>query len=338
MPQSSKKPFAKFKKWQKDFLSRRPHRSFKLTRRRDYERDLTLPGYIAFTHFVNKTLWSYRKLLFGLAAIYLVLFGILVGIGSQETYNTLVDSLNETNESLASGDISQLGNASVLFISIATVGLTSTPTEAQQVYAVILGLLVWLTTIWLLRNKLAGHAIKLRDGLYNAGAPIISTFLVILVLLIQLIPILIAAVGYSAASATGMLAGGVEAMLFWFAASLLGLLSIFWSTSTLFGMVIVTLPGKYPMQALRSAGDIVLGRRVRILLRWVWMFLMLIIAWAIVLIPVILLEMWLKSIWPVVGDIPIVPVVQAILGTLSIIWVSGYVYLLYRKVVDERSN
>ena len=327
--------FKKFKAWQKDFLSRRPHRSFRLTRRRDYIRPLQLPGYISFTHYVNKTLWQYRKLFLSLAGVYLVLLFILVGIGSQDTYSSLIDSLKDSSSSVAEGDISQLGEAGLVFVTIASVGISTEPTEAQQIYLILLGLLVWLTTVWLLRNKMAGHKVRLRDGLYNAGAPIIALVAVTLVLLVQLIPILIAIIGYGAASGTGMLNGGVEAMLFWIAASLLGLLSLFWATSTFFGMVIVTLPGMYPMKALRNAGDLVLGRRVKILIRWVWMFLVVGVLWAVVMIPAILVDIWLKDLWPALSGLPIVPVVLAVLGAVSIVWISAYVYLLYRKVVDE---
>ena len=326
--------FKKFKAWQKDFLARRPHRTFRLSRRRDYVRELELPGYIAFTHFVNKTIWANKKLLLGLAAIYLTLFVVVIGIGSQDTYTALADSLNETAVSITGGDLSQLALAGVLFVTIATVGVTDAPSESQQIFVVILGLLVWLTTVWLLRNRMAGHNVKLRDALYNAGAPIVPLFLVVLVFLVQLIPILLAVVAYDAATTSGLLNSGVEAMLFWIAAILLGLLSIFWATSTLFAMVLVTLPGMYPFKALRSAGDIVLGRRVRILLRWVWMLLVVVVFWAVVLIPLIFIDQWLKSIWPAFENVPVIPAALAVIGTISIVWLSSYIYLLYRKVVD----
>ena len=326
--------FKKFKAWKKDFLARRPHRSFQLSRQRDYVRELELPGYITFTHLVNKTVWANKKAFIGLAAIYLVLFMILIGIGSQENYKNLADGLQETNESITGGDFSQVGQAGLLFFTIATVGVTEAPTEAQQIYIILLGLLVWLTTVWLLRNRLAGHKVKLRDGLYNAGAPIVPLFLVVLVILVQLIPILLTAIGYEAASATGLLNSGVEAMLFWFAAVFMGILSVYWVTGSIFGLIISTLPGIYPLKALRSAGDLVLGRRVRILLRWTWMFLVVALAWAVVMIPVILIDNGLKSIWPAYTTVPTVPFVLAVISTLSIIWISSYVYLLYRKVVD----
>ena len=324
----------KSKAWKNEFLSRRPHRSFQLTRRRDFARTLELPGYIAFTHYVNKTVWSNRKLLFSLAIIYLVLFAVLIGIGSQDTYTILTGSLKEAAVDITGGDLSQVGLAWMLFFTIATVGISDSPTESQQIYIALLGLMIWLTTVWLLRNRLAGHKVRLRDGLYNAGAPIIPLFLVTLVLIVQLIPILIVAIGYQAATASGLLNGGVEAMLFWMAAALLALLSFFWATGTFFAMVVATLPGMYPIKALRNAGDLVLGRRVRILLRWAWMFFVLALTWTIVLIPLILIDQFFKGVWPILENVPLIPVILALLSAVSTIWLSSYVYLLYRKVVD----
>lgn len=319
----------------KTFMARRPHRSFRMTRRRDYNRSLQLPGYFAFTRSVNKTLWKYKKTFIWLVVVYAVLTTIFVGIGSQDTYNTLTSTLQDTGSQIFQGNIGQIGQAALLFVSIGSSGLTSTPTEAQQIYIIILGLLVWLTAVWLLRNLLAGHKVKMRDGLYNAGAPIVSTFLVALVLVVQLIPFGLAIVGFAAADSSGLLAGGVEAMLFWFAAALLTVLSLYWVTSTFFALIIVTLPGMYPFKALRTAGDMVVGRRLRILLRILWMLLTIVIGGAIVLIPTILIDTGLTHVWSAVQNVPIVPSVLMLYSVASFIWATSYIYLLYRKVVDD---
>jgi uncharacterized membrane protein len=92
------------------------------------------------------------------------------------------------------------------------------------------------------------------------------------------------------------------------------------------------------MKALRNAGDLVLGRRVRILLRWTWMFLTIVVTWAVILIPLILIDQWLKGTLPAFGNVPVIPVTLALLGAISAIWVSSYVYLLYRKVVDDSTR
>jgi hypothetical protein len=208
------------------YLSRRPHRSFQRTRRRDYVRSLTLPGYWAFTSYVHQTVWKNRKTFLLLTLAYALLTAIMVGVASQDTYTTLANALRDTGTQVFQGNMGELGKAGLLFITATTGGLSQQLTEVQQVYTGLLALLTWLTTVWLLRNLLAGHKVKLRDGIYNASAPLLSTIVVALVLVVQLLPLALAAVGYSAAVASGLLAGGVEAMLFWIVAGLLGLLSV----------------------------------------------------------------------------------------------------------------
>ena len=153
-----------------------------------------------------------------------------------------------------------------------------------------------------------------------------------------MLPLALVLIGYSAAIASGLLAGGVEAMLFWVAAGLLTSLSIYWITSTFFALVIVTLPGMYPFQAIKTAGDLVIGRRLRILLRIIWMAVGAFLAWAIILIPIIIFDTWLKGIWKAINWVPTVPIILLGLSSLTIVWVSSYIYLLYRKVVADDAD
>ena len=219
-------------------------------------------------------------------------------------------------------------------MSIFSLGANAEMDISQQIFSILTLLLTWLTTVWLLRNLLAGHKVKLRDGLYNAGAPILSTCIIALLIVVQLIPIFVAAVGYNAALVSGLLEGGVQAMLFWLAAGLLAVLSLYWVTSSLFAMIIITLPGMYPYEAIKTAGDLMLGRRIKLLLRWVWMIGVVLVASLVVMVPIILLDMGLKAAWPAISWLPIVPVALLVWSSLSVVWTAGYVYLLYRKVVD----
>lgn len=326
-----------FKKF-KLYLDNRTHRSFRRTRRRDYVRPMDLPGYFSFTKFVYKTIWKYRKTFLFLGIVYAVLTVLFVGIASQNLYSTISGTLANTSGNMFSGFFGEIGKSGLLSLTIATGGISQNLSEAQQIYAGIITVMTWMTSVWLLRNLLAGHRVKMRDGLYNAGAPIVSTFIVVLVFIVQLLPLALAVIGYSAASASGLLAGGVEAMLFWTAALLLAVLSLYWITSTFFALIIVTLPGMYPHQALKTASDLVIGRRLRILLRLVWMSFIIVVAWAVVMIPIIIIDSWVKNLWSVIGWLPTIPLVLLILSGATIIWVSSYVYLLYRKVVDDDSN
>lgn len=329
------------KKWQKQiqaFLRRRPHRSFRLSRRRDYVRPLHLPGYTAVSIEVTRTLWRQRRIFLPLMLIYLALYALLIGVGSQDSYEELKGFFTENGGDLFSGGFGAITQAGVTLFTLVSSGLQAEPSEAQQIFSVILGLLAWLTTVWLLRNILAGHKVKLRDGLYNAGAPLLATLIISGVIALQLLPVALAALGYSAATTSGLITGGgVPAMLFWSAAVLLGILSLYWITSSLFAMVVITLPGMYPYKALKTAGDIVLGRRLTLLFRWLWMFLSVAIIWIVWMIPIILIDMGVKSLWPGVAWLPVVPVALLLVSTYSVFWSSSYIYILYRKVVTDES-
>lgn len=317
------------------FLQRRPHRSFLRTRQRDYVRSLRLPGYWAFTAEVHALLWRHKKLTMLLVAFYGILTILFVGVASQDTYTQLSDTLRSTSGDLFKGNIGQLGQAGLLLLTGLAGNFSGASSGLQQTYGALLGLLMWLTIIWLLRAILAGHKPRLRDGLYNAGAPIVPTFLVSLVLVVQLLPLALAALGYKAAVSSNLLAGGVEAMLFWTVAGLLALLSLYWVTSTFFALIVVTLPGMYPMKAIRTAGDLVIGRRLRILYRLLWMLVIAAVVWAVVMVPIIIFATWLTGVWPNLHVLPIVPVVLLIMSALTIVWMATYIYLFYRKVVDD---
>lgn len=333
--QRMKAPFIAVRNRVRGLLSRRSHRSFRRTQRRDYVRPLKLPGYWVFTNRVRRLLWQNRKL-FGLLALsYAILTVVLVGIASQDTYTQLSEALRSSSGDVFDGNWKGIGEAGLLLLAGVSGSFTETLSEGQQIYAVLLSLFIWLTTVWLLRALVAGRKPRLRDGLYGAGAPILATFLVGLLFVVQLLPVALAAIGYAAAASSGLLAGGIEAMLFWAAALLLGTLSLYWMTSTFIALIMITLPGMYPMRAIRAAGDLVAGRRIRILLRLLWLFLLVAIVWIVIVVPVILFDTWLKSVFPAIQWLPIVPVVLLVMGTLTVMWAASYIYLLYREIVDN---
>lgn len=314
-----------------DYLKRRPHRSFRLTRRRDCRRSLKLPSLWKFTMMVNKMLWSNRRIFMALAATYAAVTILLVGIASQVTYSALSETLTEAG----GASWGKIGEAGILFMTVLTGGASGSLSAVQQIYSVIIILLTWLASVWVLRNIMAGNKVKLRDGLYNSGSPILATFVVALIIMIQLIPLGIAIVGYSAASFTGILSGGVEAMMFWIVAGFFAIMSIYFVTSSLFALVIVTLPGMYPFKAIKISGDLVIGRRLRILGRVLWAAGLIVITWLVVVIPTIILDSWVKGAWPATDWLPVVPVVFLVLSSLTIVWASSYLYMLYREIIKD---
>ena len=320
------------------YMSRRPHRSFRRTARRDYARSLRLPGYFAFTSEVLSVIRRHVFLFSKVAVFFSVLSIIFVGLSSQASYADLSQILTEQDWTGLTNGWTSLGQmASLVFLGLSG-GTNSELTDSQQLYALIILLLTWLTIVWLLRSAMAGNRPKLRDGLYNAGTPIIATGAIIIVLLIQLVPALVAVIAYSAASSTELLSSGFLAMIAGLVTSLFILLSIYWSVSTFFALIIVTIPGMYPWSALRSAGDIVTGRRLRILYRLLWLFIGNVLFVIAVVLTSVLVDKAVKNLLPALDPLPIVPLAISILSSIITIWSATYIYLLYRKVVEDDAD
>lgn len=335
--------FARIRSWgtaigkrRRDYLSRRPHRSFRLSRRRDYKRGLAMPGYFAFTIEVAGVIWRHKKTFATLGLVFMVLtvgFGLL---GSQDIYSQLQNLFDTTRpDGLFTGAVGEVGRASILLLTTMTNGLTGQLDPSQQFIAATMGLYMWLSVVWLLRKFLAGKKVVVRDALYTSGAPIIATLLCFIILLVQMIPAALATIVVSVGYQTQFIDGSVAAIAVFIALVLLIVLSLYWATSTFIALVIVTLPGMRPLRAVAIAGDLVIGRRLRILLRLLWLIATILSWWLVIMVPVILLDTWLKSMFTWLAGWPIVPVMVLVMTTATIMWSASYIYLLYRKIVDD---
>ncbi|MES2876603.1 MAG: hypothetical protein V4678_04000 [Patescibacteria group bacterium] len=321
-----------------EYLSRRPHRSFRRTRRRDYTRSLELPGYWAFSAYVWRVIWSNKALFASLTVFYGVMGAVFVGLYSNDAYTQLSQLLDETGGEVFSDGWGAIGQAGLLLFAGASGSLSPQLNDAQYVYSGLILLLTWLATVWLLRAILAGNRPSLRDGLYNCGAPIVATAIVLIILIVQLLPATIAVIAFNSAMAADLFETGLIAMLVSLVAVLLVIVSMYWVVSTIMALIIVTLPGMFPWRAIRAAGDIVVGRRLRLLLRICWLILSTALAWVAIVLPVIIVDRYLKGLIPFVEPLPIVPVVIAFVSSAVVVWSASYMYLLYRKVVEDDAS
>lgn len=318
----------------KNFLARRPHRSFRRTRRRDYTRSLEIPGYITFTTEVNHILRTHWKLFLALTLLYALIMVVLGAITSQDVYASVVELLSGAGKDVTNGGVATLAEAALVALATFASGGNNLTAE-QSVYLGFTLMFVWLATVWLLRELMAGRKPRLRDGLYNSGAPVLSTVGVLLVIAFQLIPVGVTMLIYAGLSAMGAVSEGFGAMLFWLFAGVVAAMVLYWVTSTILALVVVTIPGMYPLRAVRIAGDLVVGRRLRILLRLLWGAALAFGTWAIVLVLAVLLDNTIKMSLPDTGSFSVVPYVGAIISAFAMIWFAAYVYVFYRKVVDD---
>ncbi len=321
--------------WGKKSERVRLHRSFKRSYREDYNRPLETPGLLHHAMSTFQLLFRNWRIFLPLIILIVVANIILVGLMSEDTFVEFQKSLDETTESLAAGKIGGVAKSSLLLIStVTTGGLSQGMTEVQQVFTILLFLITWLVTIYLVRHLLANHCPKLRDGLYNALSPLISTLVVLLVVLLQSIPILIVVITYAVAVNTEFLATPFYALVYFIFASLLILLSAYLLSGGFLALVAVTAPGLYPIAALHAASDLIAGRRIKLIIRMVYMFAVLAVLWAIIMVPLILLDLWLKSVFDWLVGIPFVSLELQIMTTFSAIYFATYSYLFYRRMLD----
>ena len=310
--------------------SKSPHKSFRRSYREDYKRELEVPGIMYHIFASFKIIFKNWKLFLPLLVIVVILNVVFVGLMSEATYTSFQDVLDDTSAQIAGGDIGNVAKAGLLLIStVTTGGLSGDSSEAAMVFGVLIFLIIWLTTIFLLRHRLADHKVKLRDGLYNAMTPLVSTFVVFVVAVIQCVPLFILIIVTSAAVQTEFLSTPFYALVFFIFAALMILLSGYLLSSSLIAFVAVSAPGLYPMRALSTASELMMGRRMKFILRLIALMIALAIMWVIVMMPLILFDLWMKTFEWTAG-IPFVPVCLTTMTCFTGIYITTYMYLYYR--------
>ncbi len=318
------------------FKARRPHRSFKISRKIDYVRPLKIGGYWNLLGLVFKLIRDNKKIFRNLVLVSALAGIVFIGLMDQNFVSSLQAVVDTTNGGNFEGFFGEIGKAGLIMAAtFNSGGLVQSPSEIQQMMFAIIVLFIWLVTVQICRNILSGKKnLNLRDALYSCGAPIIPMTVIAIVILMQLVPVFIATIVGAAAKTTSFLSSGIEQAVFFSAILLLFSLSAFWVMGSIFAMIIVTIPGTYPLQALKIAGDMVSQRRLAILKRILFLIFILALIWSIIIIPIIMLMNWLISINGFFVNIPIVPISMLLMSCFSCVLSSVYIYVLYRRIVD----
>ena len=311
-----------------------PHKSFKRSYREDYLRETNVPGIMHHIFATFGMIFKNWKLFLPLLLIVVVVSILFVGLMSEATYQQFQEVLDQTSADYGVEELGSVMKAGLLLIStVTTGGLSGGAGEAASVFGVIIFLVIWLTTIFLLRHILAKHKVKLRDGLYNAMTPLISTLAIFVIALIQCIPLFFLVVVGAAAVKTEFLATPFYALVFFIFAALMVILSGYLLSSTLMGMVAVTAPGMYPMRAMHAASDLMMGRRIKFVIRLIALLIAVAIVWVIVMLPLILFDLFMKQFeWTT--EVPFVPICLLIMSCFTGIYCTTYLYLYYRWMLE----
>ena len=174
----------------------------------------------------------------------------------------------------------------------------------------------------------------MRDGLFNALTPLVSSICIIAVVFIHAIPILVFMVLYSTALSTEFLTQPLYAFLFWLVGSLLLLLSAYLLPTSLLALVAVSVPGIYPIRALYAATDLVQGRRTKFIIRLLFGLPFLAVIWVIIMMPIIWLDLVIKQNVEILAGFPFVSLCLQIMTMFSFVYITAYIYLYYRRMLD----
>lgn len=277
-----------------------------------------LPSVFAIIKSTFRHIKTNGKLFAKVTLVYIALLFVFVWLGGglMNAGNTK-ETLNQTLGFSGNNIITNLTVFSML------VGSGSKNNELRSLYQTIIVILLGLVFIWVYRHTKADKpsALKARDPFYKGMTPLVPFLLVLFVVGLQLLPLLFGSALIGIVFGNGLAVNPIEQTL-WITLFLLTLaLSVYWLASSLFALLIVTLPDMTPLKSLRSAKKMVKGRRFTVIKK---------LLGATVLALLVVGTVVLASIY-------VAPILaQALLLIFGIILLPiaiGYVYVLYQELL-----
>jgi hypothetical protein len=172
-----------------------------------------------------------------------------------------------------------------------------------------------------LRQAANQHKARIRDAYYGGMYPLIPFILTLIVIGLELLPLIISAALYGVVITNGIAAHGYEQVI-WVIILLGGLsLTLFLLASSIVSLYIVTLPDMTPLKSLRSARDLVRGRRLSVIRKLLFLPFVLLVVAAIIILPTIAVSSGATVI------------VFFAINLLSLLAVHSYLYSLYRELL-----
>lgn len=318
---SSKSPVQKFahKTVQKSPRKRKQleYTRFRYSKRIKHPGPRLSSGWRLFWRSFRPLIQNWR-LFGGILLVYTVLTIVFVR-GFSSTSHLI--ELKTALDGVFSGTGGQLSTGVTLFGVL--LGSNAGTSQVATVYQTMLGILVSLSLIWSLRQVHAEQKKRttIKDAFYKSTHPLIPFLLVILFIGVQLIPFLLGATIYSIVASNGLAVGLWEQIAWAAVFFLLALWSLYMLASSLFAVIIVTLPGMTPVKALRSARKLVRYRRWTVLRKLIFLPFIILLVLAVIMLPLILWATVLAE-WS-----------YFVLSLVALVVVLSYMYTLYRELL-----
>ena len=80
------------------------------------------------------------------------------------------------------------------------------------------------------------------------------------------------------------------------------------------------------------------ARRLKLLLRVLYLLFVVAIIYVVTMLPIMLIDLWLKGIWNWIANVPIVPFCLLAVTCFIFIYATTYLYRYYRWLLDYQEN
>jgi hypothetical protein len=232
-------------------------------------------------------------------------------------------NVSDLKSQLVASDLGSLGSGAGVFVALLG-GTGSQSGPAAGVYQLFLGIFTSLAIIWMLRQIMTGTTnVRVKDAFYQGMYPLVPFIAVLTVVALQFIPMLVGSSLYTLVVSNGIAVNIIEKAIWFSGFMILSALSLYWVSSSLIALYIVSLPNMTPMRALRSAKELVAKRRAMVIRKVLWLPLVLLVLGALIMIPLIIVVA------------PLAQWVFFLLSMFALVVVHSYMYVLYRELLDE---
>ncbi len=263
-----------------------------------------------------KHLWLNKRIFAMILALYVVLMLIFVrGFainGNFVQIRGLLQGLFNNGQQLTTG---------FTLLGYLLSNTAATSSDVASTYQSILLVVFSLALIWSLRQTHAAKKIKLREAFYRSQYALVPFLLVLIVVIVQLIPLLVANALYGYVFNNGLAVSVGEKIIWGSGLGLLALLSLFWISVSIMAVYVVTLPGMTPLKALHAAKQLVRYRRWMVVRKILALPIILVVCVAVIVLPLIIFAASVAS-WTFF-----------VLSLMSLVVVHSYLYSLYRELL-----
>ena len=252
--------------------------------------------------------------------IFTVLYGVLSFIFIQSAVSTI--SISEAQALIGTSFGGTVPTSVALYA-----GLIGSSTQFSDqivaLYQFILILIFSLAVIYGLRHMYGKDAKKMRvkEALYKGMTPLIPILLILVVIALQFLPLSIGTSIYTSVVTSGLAVTNIERIFWVLFVALLGILTLYLVSSSIFALFIVTLPNMTPVRALRASRELVRFRRMEVIRKIVFLPIALLLLLGVVVVPFIALLPGAAQIVFFVGSSLVLPVILT------------YMYNLYRNML-----